>query len=812
MKLNWSRRELEALGEPLGDCVTTPKLGGGWICGGGGKGGGGGGPQQVTSTSTTSNVPEYARPYVENMLSSAQSQIYNDDMTGFRPYQPYSTDPSNYFAGFSPLQQSAQQGAYNLTTPGEIGAGSILTGVGGVGALGTAANMANAGQNYQNQATSMYGPGGVGAYMNPYLAQSLAPQLQQLNQQFGIKGAQEQAAATSAGAFGGSRNALMQGLNQQNQQMAAQQAIAQGYDKAFQQAQQAQQFGANLGMQGQQGALQGYGQVINAGQGLGQLGGQRLAAEQGILNTQSTMGAQQQQLEQNKINQAIQDYATAQQYPFMQLGMMNSMLRGLPMQNMSTQQYQAAPSYLTQGLGAVGTLAGAYKAFGQKEGGIVGMKEGGAVPSYAGPEGSVVDSVRAKLEELASQPGGIEKVKQIAETSPSDEVRKMAAVVVAEHTMQAQAEQQVTPVPQQENMGIAALPAPSMDGLAGGGIIAFAGPDGSEVEDPDLEYLNLAEKQRNMALQRAGIMNPANSKMKEFLAKQVGALPGLKESEKGLMMMDYFSNLGTQAGPLGYAALKAAKETTPSFRKGLETIKKAEADVIKGQSDLENADRLDALGLNKEASALRKDAETNKRALEIAKMQTEAQIKAAGMNASRLTDLDKTTDSVYAKMIAPKEQGGLGLPANAATKAAARKEAIETTGLALLKVGATENAALATAISKDPQIGEKGTLTSQLKLLQLKKNPTDAEKTKIDDLEDQIAGRRAQLENQIKRSSQQTPAPAAPAPAPGSNVIPPAPDINTVKGAPAGSAIGAYVQGQGYEIRDKSGKLVGYAK
>jgi hypothetical protein len=57
----------------------------------------------------------------------------------------------------------------------------------------------------------------------------------------------------------------------------------------------------------------------------------------------------------------------------MQLGMMNAMLRGLPMQNMSTQQYQATPSYLTQGLGAVGTLAGAAKAFGQKEGGIVDM-------------------------------------------------------------------------------------------------------------------------------------------------------------------------------------------------------------------------------------------------------------------------------------------------------------------------------------------------------------------------------------------------------------------------------------------------------
>ena len=62
--------------------------------GGGGKGGGGGGgPQQVTSTTTSSNIPEYARPYVENMLGSAQAQIYNDDMTSFRPYEAYSSDP-----------------------------------------------------------------------------------------------------------------------------------------------------------------------------------------------------------------------------------------------------------------------------------------------------------------------------------------------------------------------------------------------------------------------------------------------------------------------------------------------------------------------------------------------------------------------------------------------------------------------------------------------------------------------------------------------------------------------------------------------
>jgi hypothetical protein len=651
--------------------------------GGGGKGGGGGGggPQQVTSTTTSSNVPEYARPYVENMLQSAQSQIYTPDMQSFRPYTPYSTDVNNYFAPFSPLQQSAQEGAYNLQTPEQIGAGSDLTAVGGVGALGTAANMANAGNQYQNQATSMYGPGSVGAYMNPYLAQSLAPQLQQLNQQFGIKGAQEQGAATSAGAFGGSRNALMQGLNQQNQQMAAQQAIAQGYDKAFQQAQQAQQFGANLGLQGQQGALQGFGQAINAGQGLGQLGSQQLAAQQGILNTQGTMGAQQQSLEQNKINQAIQDYGTAQQYPFMQLGMMNSMLRGLPMQNMSSQQYQATPSYLTQGLGAVGTLAGAYKAFGGKEGGVIkGLKAGGKVPGYAGPEGSVINSMRAKLEQVANMPNGMAELQKIKASSPSEEVRKMAAEVIAEHQMQMQAEKTVTPPQAQAmNEGIAALPAPSMDGLAGGGIVAFAGPDGSQVEeDPDLKYLDLAEKQRNAALERAGITGAPNAKYKEFVAKQIAGQAGEKEAQKGLMMMDYFSNLGTQVGPLGYAALKAAKETTPSFRTGLQSIKKAEADVMKSQGDLEQADRLEALGLNKEASDLRKNAEANEKALEVAKINARAHM----ASANRPSDLDKTTKAVFDDLVAKGAD-----PKSPATMAQARTQAISMTGMAGGKLG-----------------------------------------------------------------------------------------------------------------------------
>jgi hypothetical protein len=97
-------------------------------------------------------------------------------------------------------------------------------------------------------------------------------------------------------------------------------------------------------LQGQQGALGGYGAATQAAGALGQLGGQQLGAQKEIIGLQSQMGREQQALEQNKINQAIQDYAIAQQYPFMQLGMMNAMLRGLPMQTQTTQLYQAQPS------------------------------------------------------------------------------------------------------------------------------------------------------------------------------------------------------------------------------------------------------------------------------------------------------------------------------------------------------------------------------------------------------------------------------------------------------------------------------------
>lgn len=338
------------------------------------SGGGGGGSTTSTGTTYTTNIPEYAKPYVMSMLGAGQRQLFNvnarNEITGFKPYKPYSSNVEDYFAGPSPMQQQAYEGAANLTLPGQFQAGSQLAGAAGLGSLGTAGQAANTGNQYFNMATSSPT---VGQFMNPYLQDALNPALAESRRQYGITGQQQQGQATQAGAFGGNREALMAAENNRNMNTAMNQMIGQGYQNAYNQAQQNILAGNQLGLQGLQAGLQGYGQGIQAAGTMGQLGQQQLAGQQGIINMQNQFGSAQQQAEQAKINQSIQDYATAQQYPMMQLANMNALLRGLPLQNTTTQSYAPAVSPISQiaglGAGAMG-ISQLFKA------------EGGTVKSY----------------------------------------------------------------------------------------------------------------------------------------------------------------------------------------------------------------------------------------------------------------------------------------------------------------------------------------------------------------------------------------------------------------------------------------------
>jgi hypothetical protein len=189
-----------------------------------------------------------------------------------------------------------------------------------------------------------------------------------------------QAQAARQGAFGGSRQAIEQAEARRNLGTQLGQIQAQGSQKAFEQAQQAQQFGANLGLQGYGTALQGMGQLTGAGKALADIGGAQLQAQQGIIGLQSQAGAQQQALEQQRVNQAIQNYALQQQHPQMQLSLMSSLLRGLPLQQATTQQYQAPPSAISQ-IGGLGTAGIGMSGLGRSAG---IFKEGGEVKEDKG--------------------------------------------------------------------------------------------------------------------------------------------------------------------------------------------------------------------------------------------------------------------------------------------------------------------------------------------------------------------------------------------------------------------------------------------
>jgi hypothetical protein len=472
----------------------------------------------------TSSISPWAQPYVSSYLDRAQGLI-NQGPTGFQN-QVYSSAQNmgmpQQFAMGTNLANQGGQGALS-TAPMALNYGQMGTDIGqkgiGIGAMGQQYGM-NAGQNYANQATNPYA---VGAFMNPYIQQSLAPQLALLNQQQQL-GAQGIAAkAVGQGAFGGNRATLAQGLNAQNYDLARQQAIGQGYNEAFRQAQQAQQFGSQLGLQGaMQGTQAGLAGIDTALKGTG-LGLQGVSgAQQGYQGaTQAgsalgNIGAQQGQYELAKL--ALQNQIANQQYnqPFQNLEFQRSMLSGLPVSSSSTQGFQAPPNALSQiaGLGATGL--GLY-GMGKDNGWWKGLSSigGGSSADYMNSIGATssgaFDPAMASSDYLTKltglnifSEGG--KVKKYAkggkvnyatggdiDLMPTDQLAPMmqnpnidpmeAAAIQQELMIRAR----MASNPQTAKImggGLDTIPSGDMFRAAGGGIVAFAGdgPEGSVVK------------------------------------------------------------------------------------------------------------------------------------------------------------------------------------------------------------------------------------------------------------------------------------------------------------------------------------------
>jgi len=381
--------------------------------------GGDSSPPPANQTVTQTNLPEYARPYFENLLQRGQAESY-------REYTPYE---SERIAGFTPAQMEVQRQTMGMQTPGQFGVGTGMVGAGGLASLGagqfqpgqfqtTGIGAPNLAQ-YQIGTPQTFGQQQAEQYMTPFMQNVV-----DIQKQSAIRDAQKTQLGANLGAarqgtYGGARQLLAQterektlagqlgdiqarglqdaysqaqqqferdraaqlGVSQQNlqallgvqqlgagQSMEAQRANQQALMDIQRMAEQSRQFGSDVG-------LRGAGQAIQAGQTLGQLGAAQQQSDLQRLAAQESVGSQQRALEQQVLDQRYADFLRQRDYPMEQLGYYSSLLRGLPMQMGSTQTtYAAPPSLVSQvaGLGLAGYgLAQGARTLGAKNGGLI---------------------------------------------------------------------------------------------------------------------------------------------------------------------------------------------------------------------------------------------------------------------------------------------------------------------------------------------------------------------------------------------------------------------------------------------------------
>ena len=322
-------------------------------------------PQLIQQTTNQTTIPDYAKPFVEEMLGNAQS-ITDPNVD----YQQYMGDR---VAQFTPLQNQAFQNAALMQTAPQLQDASAMAGTAGLGAL-------NTGYTYNPYSAQSFTDKGVAQqYMNPYLGvMDAATNRNAQIQQNGLN-----AQATLGGAFGGSRADMMRmqnnaelqrnlGQNQYNAYNAGQQQFnaEQGQNQAAANlnAQQGQ-FGAGLGLQGLQTAN-------TAASTLAGIGQQQYGQNMGINAQQAQYGGVQQQQVQNQLNNQYQDFLNYQNNPYKQISFMSDILRGLPMQQSTGAVYQTPPSMMSQAAGLGVAALGANKLGAFAGGGMVNRPAG----------------------------------------------------------------------------------------------------------------------------------------------------------------------------------------------------------------------------------------------------------------------------------------------------------------------------------------------------------------------------------------------------------------------------------------------------
>jgi len=303
-------------------------------------------PPAASSTVTQqATIPDEMKPYVTDVLTQAQALNKQRTEEGFQPYQ------GAQIAEFQPEQQQAQTGI---------------------------AGLVGSGQQYFDKASALTEQAGqaptaeaMQSYMSPYMQNVVDIQKREAMRQGDVAAQGQAYGATQVGAFGGSRDAIVQAEQQRNLATQLGDIQAKGSAAAYADAQQ--QYAAQ-----QKNALA-------AGQQFGQMGSAVPGQAMKEFGALESVGAAKQQQEQQALNLAKQQFIQEQTFPEANLQQYSSIIRGYnldPNTYKTAQTVTPAPSYMQQiaGLGMAGAgIAGAFSGFGKKEGGLVGLAKGGKV-------------------------------------------------------------------------------------------------------------------------------------------------------------------------------------------------------------------------------------------------------------------------------------------------------------------------------------------------------------------------------------------------------------------------------------------------
>jgi hypothetical protein len=277
----------------------------------------------ITGTETGPN--SWAGDYMSDLLGKTQALTES-------PYQQYMGPLS---AGASDLQNKTFSGLQNTAFPGNLGQSFSSAGAYQAPQMNTNA--------YQTQPIGMGGntpttpqtpaapaqPTGIASqYMNPYLQGVLDPQMAELRRQNDITNMGSNAKMTQAGAFGGSRQAIMNAENNRNLMQEMNKTVGAGYANAYDKAQQ--QFNTE------------------------QTQGRSLA------DLMAQQGAQQRGIESEGIAADKAAFEGARENPYKMLQFQQSMLNGLPV---SATSYNIAQPTKAQEI--LAGAAGGAKAVGQ---------------------------------------------------------------------------------------------------------------------------------------------------------------------------------------------------------------------------------------------------------------------------------------------------------------------------------------------------------------------------------------------------------------------------------------------------------------